>query len=105
MLDFLLEYYCDTEQRGLNRLLFIKRGHFTGYFLRGSAGMPHRFLEAKQEGSSTLDGAEAKTCKGRACGSLMGNKFRVSGQACLGNLQLVNFGQSWVKKGAFGHFS
>ena len=52
--DFLLEYYCDTEQRGLNRVLFINRGHFTGYFLRGSAEMPHRFVEAKREGSGNF---------------------------------------------------
>ena len=57
----LLEYYCDTEQRGPNKVLFINRDHFTGYFLRESAGMPHRFLEAKPEGSGNFYGKSTDT--------------------------------------------
>ena len=57
LLKFLLDYYCDTEQRGPNRVLFINSGHFTGYFLRESAGIPHRFLEAKPEGSGNFFGS------------------------------------------------
>ena len=61
LLKFLLEYYCDTEQRGPIRVLFINRGHFTGYFLRESAEMPHRFLEAKPEGSGNFYGKSTDT--------------------------------------------
>ena len=53
-LDFMLEYNCDTEQRGAKQGTFINSGQFPWYLLRGSAGMPHRFHKAKQESSGSF---------------------------------------------------
>ena len=121
LLDFLLcRILLRHRAKGLNRALFINKGHFIGQFLRGSAGMPYRFLEAKREGSGIFRGnppthifVEPIVCcesiktpkpKGYVDMWLCAISFVSLGELVLDAYICSVFGKFLVKRRAFGHF-